>query len=564
MHMQIRNALLMVLFTSTLTAQTVTFKPYAFKANNGTVVDAEMGELVVRENRTKRDSHSIKLRFIRFKSTAAKPGNPIVYLAGGPGNSGIDAAESTRFALFMGLREFGDVIAWDVRGVGESEPDMRCDEEYVIAPGEPLDRTKAGAEVARAVRKCADRLRASGVDVSAYNNREAAADLEDLRKALGAPKLVLWTISYGSHLAIATMRFHPALVDRAIMAGIEGPDDTYKLPSDQQTLIEDIARLAAKDGVAPDLMRSMTNVLRELEKNPKRVPLTDPKTGRSTTYVLGPLDFQTTVADMLIGPDTFAGLPAFITRLERGDWTSLALPVAHARRSTPRSIMSVAMDCSAGRTEERRRLIANEAKRTLLADAIDIPFPEVCAGVNVPDVGDAYRGPLMSNVPVLLISGTLDGRTRPRQAGELRRTMPNAQHLIIEGAGHSDPLFLSSPKIFEAMKSFLRGEKLQERVITLPPVQFSPVRIVADVSEEVLARYVGTYSLGDKMKMRITKAGKVLYSQAGGTIALRPISETEFFSDEIAGTFRFEVDASGKPVALLFNINNVDYRAVRE
>lgn len=45
--------------------------------------------------------------------------------------------------------------------------------------------------------------------------------------------------------------------------------------------------------------------------------------------------------------------------------------------------------------------------------------------------------------------------------------MPNAVTLVIEGAGHSDPLFLSSPKILETMKAFLRGEPVRERYIVL-------------------------------------------------------------------------------------------------
>jgi hypothetical protein len=45
--------------------------------------------------------------------------------------------------------------------------------------------------------------------------------------------------------------------------------------------------------------------------------------------------------------------------------------------------------------------------------------------------------------------------------------MPNAVSFVIEGAGHSDPLFLSSPKILETMKMFLRGEPIRERYVNV-------------------------------------------------------------------------------------------------
>ena len=543
-----------LLFALGTSAQPAKFTPHEYVSSDGTKVNAELGEINVPENRSKPGSRTITLRFVRFKSTSPKPGNPIVYLAGGPGGSGIEALRGTRFPVAMALREFGDVIAYDQRGVNQSGPDMRCTEQYMLPFDKPLDRATGGPLIAEAVKKCADRLRATGVDVAAYNTRESAADLEDLRKALGAEKLVLWGISYGTHLSIATLRYHPQSVDKVILAGIEGPDDTYKLPSDQQSLLEDIARLAARDGKAPDLIASIRNVLRELEARPKTVSLTHPLNGMTANVVLGKLDLQVALADMLFAPDSFAGLPDLIARLEHGDWTALALLVAQRRMGSPGSAMSAAMDCASGISPARKARIAEEAKHTLLGDAINAPFPEVCAGMNIPDAGDDFRAPLVSDVRALLISGTLDGRTRPRQADELRMTMPNAEHLVIENAGHSDPLFLSTPKILEAMKAFLRGEPLRERYVVAPPARFIPVHTVAQVSDDVLSRYAGTYRIDDKNTRRVVKAGSVLYTVRGDNppFAIRPMSETEFFYENTGATITFELDANGKVTAMLF------------
>jgi pimeloyl-ACP methyl ester carboxylesterase len=528
------------------------FEPYPFKANNGTVVDAEMGEIRVPENRSKPDSRMLSIRFVRFKSTSANPGPPIVYLAGGPGGAGTGAAMGSRFPLFMALREFGDVIAYDARGVNKSEPDAQCTEEFLVKPGEPLDRVKSGAVFAEAMRRCADRLRKAGTDPGSLNTRESAADLNDLRISLGAKKLILWGISYGTHLAIATMRYHPDAIDRVILAGIEGPDDTYKLPSDQQSLMEEIARLAYHDEKSADLLASITKLLNELQARPKSVELTHPENGLTARFVVGKLDLQRAIADMLVGPDTFAGLPDFVSRLEQGDWTSLALISAPNRIGTVPSMMSIAMDCASGISEARRKRIAEEGRWTQLGDAINLPFPEICEGLGIPDAGDTFRAPLVSNIPALLISGTLDGRTRPRQAEELRRTMPNAVTILIEGAGHSDPLFLSSPKILEAMKAFLRGEPVRERVITLPPIEFDPPRKIAEVGDAILALYVGTYRIDQSMQMRVVKAGSVLYLIPSGNspVAIRPISEREFFTPALAATVRFEVQ-EGRAVAFV-------------
>jgi pimeloyl-ACP methyl ester carboxylesterase len=75
-------------------------------------------------------------------------------------------------------------------------------------------------------------------------------------------------------------------------------------------------------------------------------------------------------------------------------------------------------------------------------------------------------------VPVLFISGTLDAKTPPSNAEEIKRGFPKGVHLIIDGATHSDPLFLSSPKIKDVMLDFMSRGKVSTTRITLPPLKF--------------------------------------------------------------------------------------------
>ena len=55
-------------------------EPYVFEAR-GEKVEAELGRLLVPENRRNPNSNLIELAFVRFKSTNPKPGPPSVYLA---------------------------------------------------------------------------------------------------------------------------------------------------------------------------------------------------------------------------------------------------------------------------------------------------------------------------------------------------------------------------------------------------------------------------------------------------------------------------------------------------
>ena len=111
----------------------------------------------------------------------------------------------------------------------------------------------------------------------------------------------------------------------------------------------------------------------------------------------------------------------------------------------------------------------------MLEDLFNFPFPDLCDEWKAPDLGDAFRSPLKSDVPVLFISGTLDARTPVSNAEEYLTGFKNGTHMIIDGAVHSDPLFLSSPKIKDGMMEFLRGQPVTMTKISIGPMKFAPL-----------------------------------------------------------------------------------------
>lgn len=472
--------LCILLFATVVGAQpksgTLKIKPYTFENDKKEQIDAEFGTLLVPENRSNPESNLIELSFVRFKSTAKNPGPPIVYLAGGPGGSGIFAAKGSRFPLFMALREIGDVIAYDQRGTGFSKPNLGCYERLAL----PLDVAPTREAAVKELRKNADGCKSywrdiQRVDLTGYNTNESADDLEDLRKALGVNQISLWSISYGTHLSFAAMRRHPKSIHRAILAGTEGPDHTYKLPSNIQKHLEDLAALVKADPEVgkeiPDFLGLMKSVFDRLDAQPVTVEITDQRTKLKMKVIVNKFVLQFIVANN-IGTMATARFPALFYRASKGDFSNAAQVWLNQSRSDIGSAMSYMMDCASGQTAARREQIAGEAKATLLEDISNFPFPDICEEWKAPDLGDAFRAPLRSEIPVLFISGTLDARTPISNAEEYRKGFSNSTHIIIEGAVHSDPLFLSSPKIKEGMMEFLRGQPVTATKITAPPMKF--------------------------------------------------------------------------------------------
>ena len=103
------------------------------------------------------------------------------------------------------------------------------------------------AALGERARRCAESLRAKGLDLGAFNTEESADDVAVLRQALGVPRVALFGFSYGTHLALAIMRRSPDAIDRVILAGTEGPGDTWKLPSTFDAQFDELARQAGGD-----------------------------------------------------------------------------------------------------------------------------------------------------------------------------------------------------------------------------------------------------------------------------------------------------------------------------
>ncbi|HEY7913200.1 MAG TPA: alpha/beta fold hydrolase [Blastocatellia bacterium] len=458
----------------------LTIQPYVLETGDKQRIDAEMGRLLVPENRKNPKSKLIELAFVRLKSTSSSPGPPIFYLEGGPGGSGIAAARGPAMPLLAALREVADVILVDQRGTGLSRPEMICHETWDLPLDEPGDPKVWLAIAKEKLKRCAEGLKAKGVDPTGYNTEESADDIEALRRALGVEKISLWGISYGTHLALAMIRKHEKSIDRAILTGVNGPDHLMmKLPG---TIDEQVAKLdllfkadANISKAVPDLPSLIRRLLLKLEAKPVTVSFLHPRTRRQVTVALGKWDLQFHTASPVTQTWSIMSLPSYFYRLSKNDFTPLAERAFEFRKSPVGSLMAWMMISSSGVSVERYDRIMQGEKTALLGNAINFPYPEIREALGNPDLGSRFREPVKSKVPVLFISGTLDGRTPVTNAGEVGKGFPNGHHVIVEGASHGYDLFFFAPGMKEIMADFLRAKPVSTERIAMGPIRFMPL-----------------------------------------------------------------------------------------
>jgi len=458
----------------------LSIRGYSYETRDNGTVQAEWGELRVPERHAEA-AGEVKLSFVRLSNLAAMPGPPVVFLAGGPGDSAIEAGRGRLYPFLESLRGVGDVILLDQRGCGASRPTLQLDMGWTFPLDTPLERGHAINVAREHGAAAAASLRASGVDPSASNTNESADDIAALCDALEIAKVHLAGISYGTHLAMAFMRRHPGRVARAVLAGPEGPDQTFKLPSSVHRQIERIAaRVRTQESVwrsTGNFVDNLGSVLLELEKSPRRVSLKDPVSGHLQKAMIGRFDVEYIASVGAADTRLISILPSWFAHMTLGDHTDflrhdlLARYLFRLRRGLGRNAMGSCMDCASGASTSRLRRIAVEEKAYPLGRTIDFPFPEICEAWGVGDLGEDFRAPLETDVPTLFLTGTWDCRTPAENVTELSPGFSAGRHVVVEEAGHTDLLFRK--RTAGRAVEFLRGEDIPTSPIPADkPIEF--------------------------------------------------------------------------------------------
>ena len=451
---------------------------FVFKSANGQITDAIRGAFQVPENRADPGSRMLTLRYVRFPSTSSKPGAPIIYLSGGPGGSGIETAKRERFPLFMAMRQFGDVIALDQRGTGASDDTPLCEPKAAPSDSQLMTDEAYAAAYRAAALECAAFWKAKGVDLRGYTTVESARDLDALRQHLGADKISLWGISYGTHLALAAIKQMDARLDRVVLASAEGLDQTVKLPAGTDAYFDRLQAAIDNDPHAkaeyPDIKALIARVHQKLQDKPVMLHLKGPG-GANADVLLQRRTLQMIEAGPIADPQGAILMLGVYRAADAGNYQPLADLMQ--RFSAPGEAMTMramplAMDVASGIGDDLLDVIEAQAKTALLGDFLNFPMPQLRGVFPELDLGDEFRRAPVSQVPTLLLMGTLDGRIYPDSQREAVAGLDRLQAITVVNAGHN--LFMTSPEITAAIERFMRGEPMKSAQIVIPPPDLTP------------------------------------------------------------------------------------------
>ena len=405
--------------------------------------------------------------------------DPVFFLAGGPGQSAIGlAGPVSRLLSRLGQRR--DIVLVDQRGTGRSAA-LDCDD---APPTRPLNEQLDPQRQVDAARRCLQRLQAlPHGDLRHYGTSVAMADLEAVRQVLGAARINLVGVSYGTRAALEYQRLYPQQVRRVVLDGVAPPD--MRLPeasaADAQAAFD--AMLGACDKEAscreryPRLRAAWQALLDTL---PRTVRVVHPLTGREQTLLLTRDRLLGMVRAALYTPVTAAALPAALDAAAQGRFEPLAGLASALSPGRGAAALARGMHFSVVCTED----VTGAGGATPTADfgeGLAPLYREVCAfwPRGHPPAGFSQIVP--SAAPVLLLSGGIDPATPPRHGERVARLLGGkARHEVVANAGHGLlALACLRDAVFRFIDAADDGEALRvasdcARDIPRPPVFVPP------------------------------------------------------------------------------------------
>ncbi|WP_404961423.1 alpha/beta fold hydrolase [Streptomyces sp. 147326] len=415
--------------------------------------EARCGTLTVPENRAEPSGRTIELGVAIVPAATDKPKpDPIVWLAGGPGD---DAVGEAKMAIDGGLNRDRDVIFMSQRGTYSADPTLLCpniDEFNARSVGLVYDAPSTERLHVEATKACRDQLAGRGIDLSAYNDTESAADYEDLRTALGVKQWNLFGISYGTHLALASMRLHPEGLRSVGIDGILPPSKSGSAATWSSArqgfdgLFKACAEQPACNKRYPNLSATFERLVRELEAKPVTTTVTLPGSDKPVKVVL---DGGALVNWMTSATHVAPQVPAALDELANGKPQRIAQQWAGGKLS-PQAIGRIAHGLAYGvfcsewtpyETQEQALRGGQEAfpsfPRPVQAQAPQLTFlrPD-CDVWNVPAAASSIRDVTRGDIPTLALSGGFDSQTGADNGPYVASTLSNAKVVTVPYEPH--------------------------------------------------------------------------------------------------------------------------------
>jgi pimeloyl-ACP methyl ester carboxylesterase len=426
-----------------------------------TLLPAQCTELDVPLDPSKPDGESLTLHIAKVPARTNKPkSDPFTLIAGGPGQSALESFPSVAHAFRHVLLE-RDIYLVDQRGTGKSHK-LQC-------IGEPLSSFDFDAdEIAKHARQCRDSL---DYDTQFFTTSVAVQDLDLVRQALGVDQWNIYGVSYGTRVALHYLRRYPKQVRSLILDAVVPPQISLgpEIAVMAQRALDGLFARCESDNACiesfPDIADKTRSLIDSLKDQAQTVQFEDLNSGQLRTLDFDHRHLAVTLRLMSYSAYGNAILPSML--FDASENNNLA-PFARQAELQIRSLdnaLATGMHNAVVCTEDEPFSTGDAGKQQSvntylgsdLIDALKISCGQWQRGI----IDDDFKQAVESDVPTLLLSGSVDPITPPQYAQIAAETLTNAKHIINEHQGHMQAATGCMPSIMAQFVQLADVEQLQ-------------------------------------------------------------------------------------------------------
>jgi pimeloyl-ACP methyl ester carboxylesterase len=350
------------------------------------------------------------------------------------------------------LRDWGDeilkhrdLIVLNRRGGAHNRPVLDCRQTEagigLIPTWNAPNREKGSAQLISALLACKGEFDDRGILLGAYNTVEAAADVNDLRIALGYEEINLYGSFVGSRAALTILRYHPEGIRSAVLESVLPPEvdphheQVANVHSAFSRLFADCAADAYCHEAYPNLESTFYATVDALNLHPAILRL-----DYGTTQLSGDSLMDLVYVHMWEGKH-ISWLPRWIDSAGNGDLAPIeaAMNALVARGSTT-SVLAAATICyeevpfeSYDGAVTRATGLPSQLKEHFVRR---LPF-DLCREWQLDQAGAVENTPVMSNVPALILAGRYDPVSVPAWGRLAAANLINSYCYEFPGQGHT-------------------------------------------------------------------------------------------------------------------------------
>lgn len=377
-----------------------------------------------------------------------QPLDPIFLLAGGPGQSAIQAflPLASTFKAMFGNR---NVYVVDQRGLGKSTP-LGCEAiDSLTLESFPIDPEF----VTEKIKNC---FQQSEYPPQFFTTDDFIQDLEKVREHEGLEKILLYGGSYGTRVAARYAMLKPEVISHLILEGYAGLDLVlYRhFEKDVRQSLEQVEKRCHADAACkkkyPSIMENFEAIISSL---PATIKLRHPTKLTTIDFKLTPDTFFGWAMSFLYSPTTQNILPLALNkaRLER-DFSIFA---GMSANQSPASGIDMMVYYAVACVEDYPGLLPVDTLPELTR-AIIKPMSAVCESLPKRSLAPDFRRYQPTKIPTLFISGRSDPVTPPGNVTKVIENFTAAEHVELDYYSHTYSFTLKCAR--STVRSFLEGE----------------------------------------------------------------------------------------------------------